>query len=92
MNSSTDWREIAAYVIAGIIVVGFMLVQWWVLSHPVALEAKEIVLRTLGTLDALLVMVAQYLFGSSRGSARKDETLRATMMAAQASGEAGGVR
>lgn len=75
MKAEFDWRELVAYVIAGIIVVGFLSTQWYVLSHQIPDSAREIVLRTLGTLDALLVMVAQYLFGSSRGSRAKDRVI-----------------
>lgn len=73
--SGFDWREFIAYFVAVLIVAGFLAVQYWILSHPVTTDSKEIVLRTLGTLDALLVMVAQYLFGSSRGSKSKDRML-----------------
>lgn len=79
MTTEFDWRELVAYVIAGVIVVGFLVTQYFVLTHPVADGARDIVLRTLGTLDALLVMVAQYLFGSSRGSKQKERIIAESM-------------
>jgi len=82
-----DWRELVAYLIAAIIVVGFLATQWYVLGHPIADSARDIVLRTLGTLDALLVMVAQYLFGSSRGSRAKDRILAEMTPPARSGGE-----
>jgi hypothetical protein len=42
------------------------------MSHIVPQEMREIVLRSMGTLDMALGLVLGYYFGSSAGSARKD--------------------
>lgn len=67
-----DWTP---NVLGAIVVLGFFAVQWYLLDHVIDGEQKDYILRTLGTLDALLVMVFQYFFGSSRGSKEKDAIL-----------------
>lgn len=62
-------------VIAGAIVLGYFAVQWYILSHIVPPEQREIVMRSLGVLDTALGLVLGYYFGSSSGSRLKDEAL-----------------
>ncbi|MBI3481261.1 MAG: hypothetical protein HY016_13060 [Nitrosomonadales bacterium] len=59
-------------ILAAVVVVGYLSVQWYILSHIVPQEMREIVLRSMGTLDMALGLVLGYYFGSSAGSARKD--------------------
>lgn len=59
-------------ILGGIVVIGYLAVQWYILSHIVPTEMREIVLRSMGTLDMALGLVLGYYFGSSAGSARKD--------------------
>lgn len=62
-------------LLAAIIVVGYFLVQWFVLSHVVPVEMRDIVLRSMGTLDMALGLVLGYYFGSSANSHAKDSTI-----------------
>jgi hypothetical protein len=62
-------------ILAAIVVVGYLSVQWYILSHIVPTEMREIVLRSMGTLDMALGLVLGYYFGSSAGSARKDAVI-----------------
>ena len=62
-------------MIAGAIVVGWLCVQWFMLGHVIPAENRELVMRALGTLDAALMFVLGYYFGSSRGSDAKTELL-----------------
>lgn len=59
-------------ILGAVVVIGYLLVQWYILSHIVPQEMREIVLRSMGTLDMALGLVLGYYFGSSAGSARKD--------------------
>jgi hypothetical protein len=61
--------------LAASIVLGYFAVQWFVLSHIIAAEQREIVMRSLGVLDTALGLVLGYYFGSSAGSKLKTEAL-----------------
>ena len=62
-------------ILAAVVVLGYLAVQWYILSHIVPQEMREIVLRSMGTLDMALGLVLGYYFGSSAGSARKDAVI-----------------
>lgn len=59
-------------ILGAVVVIGYLAVQWYIMSHIVPTEMREIVLRSMGTLDMALGLVLGYYFGSSAGSARKD--------------------
>lgn len=59
-------------ILAAVVLIGYLAVQWYIMSHIVPTEMREIVLRSMGTLDMALGLVLGYYFGSSAGSARKD--------------------
>jgi len=63
-------------LLAGIVVCGWMLVQWFLLNHIVPQEMRDIVMRSLGTIDMALGLVLGYYFGSSAGSDKKNELIR----------------
>ncbi|HLP30849.1 MAG TPA: hypothetical protein VK150_05770 [Geothrix sp.] len=66
-------------ILAGVVVVGWLLVTWFLLKHIVPAEGRDLVVRTLGTLDMAVGLVLGYYFGSSASSKGKDELLyRAT--------------
>jgi hypothetical protein len=54
-----------------------MVIQWYILTHIVPPDMRDIVLRSMGTLDMFLGMVLTYYFGSSAGSAKKDAIMAA---------------
>ena len=62
-------------ILAGIVAILWGLVTWFLLKHVVPAEMREIVMRSLGTLDMALGLVLGYYFGSSAGSDRKTELL-----------------
>lgn len=68
--ATQDWTP---NVLAIAILVGFFVVQIYMLGHQIM--NSELVMRGMGTFDALLVMVFSYFFGSSRSSRQKDEVL-----------------
>ena len=52
-------------LLAAVIVLGWFAVQAWLLAHVVPQEMREIIMRTLGTLDMGLGLVLGYYYGSS---------------------------
>lgn len=62
-------------ILAAVVVIGYLAVQWYIMSHIVPTEMREIVLRSMGTMDMALGLVLGYYFGSSAGSARKDAVI-----------------
>lgn len=80
-TASARQREIATAdwtprVIASLIIGLYIVVQWYLLGHVIDSTMREIVLRSLGTLDAALGLVLGYYFGSSYGSHTKDTTIK----------------
>lgn len=61
--------------LAMVVVLGWIGVQFFVLSHVVDASMRELVSRLLGTLDAALMAVLYYYFGSSASSDRKTEIM-----------------
>lgn len=57
--------------LGGLIILGWFAMQWFLLTHVIPAEMREIVLRGLGTLDLAVGLVLGYYFGSSSGSAAK---------------------
>ena len=79
-RASARGREIATHdntprYIAAIVVCGYAMVQWYIMAHIIAPEMREIVMRSMGTLDAALALVLGYYFGSSSSSRAKDATI-----------------
>lgn len=62
-------------ILAAIIISGYFLIQFFVLKHVIPQEMREIVMRSLGTLDMALGMMLGYYFGSSASSKGKDDTI-----------------
>lgn len=61
--------------IAAAVIIGFMVGVWFVSTHQIPAENKEVVITMLGALGALATTVVTYYFGSSRSSRTKDEAL-----------------
>lgn len=77
-RASARQREMAVkdYTPSGlafVVTVAYGFIQYYLLTHIIAAEMREIIMRTLGTLDMALGMVLGYYFGSSLGSRIKDE-------------------
>jgi hypothetical protein len=62
-----------------LVVVAWGLIQYFLLTHIIAQEMRELVARVLGTLDSALMLVLSFYFGSSAGSHAKDEMLQKNM-------------
>lgn len=64
-------------LLAGLIVIGAFVGEGYAMTHVVPTGAEMIVGRVLGTLDAALMCVLYYYFGSSSGSAAKNSIIGA---------------
>lgn len=67
-----DWTP---NVLAVLVIGCFLATQWYLFHHVVPETMKELVARFLGTLDAIVMLVLSFFFGSSRSSHAKDELL-----------------
>jgi hypothetical protein len=50
-------------------------VQGFLLTHVIDGTMRELIARVLGTLDSALMLVLSYYFGSSAGSAEKNQIM-----------------
>jgi hypothetical protein len=62
-------------VLAFVVLITWGFVQYHLLTAVVDASMRELVARLLGTLDAALMAVLYYYYGSSAGSAAKNEAL-----------------
>jgi drug/metabolite transporter (DMT)-like permease len=62
--------------IAFAVLVGFFGAVWLVISHEVNASMRDALLILIGSLGAAFMSVVNYYFGSSSGSARKDELMK----------------
>ena len=58
-----------------LVITAWGIVQYFLLTHVIATEMREIIIRILGTLDAALMLVLSFYFGSSSGSQAKDKMI-----------------
>jgi hypothetical protein len=66
-----------APVVSVLVMVAFGVACWMVLTKSLPAGSQEIALYTMGALQSMAAAVVAYWVGSSAGSARKDEALRA---------------
>ncbi len=62
-------------LLAIIIVGGWIAVQYYLLTHVVPQDMREIIMRMLGMLDAAMTAVLYYHFGSSASSQQKNSVI-----------------
>lgn len=67
-----DWTP---RVLAAAVLLLYALVQWYLLSHVIVEEMRELVMRSLGVLDVALGMVLSYYFGSNAGGRQQSQTM-----------------
>lgn len=66
-----ETKDATTKVLAYIICILYVGVQIFLLTHVIDDDMKEMVMRALGTLDAILGLVFSYYFGSSVGEVRR---------------------
>lgn len=79
-TASARGREIAVKdwtprILAFMFVLGWFTIQGFIMTHVVDAAMRDIVLRTMGTMDMALGLILGYYFGSSAGSRAKDDTV-----------------
>ena len=67
-----ETKDSTTKVLAYIICTLYVGVQLFLLTHVIDDDMKEMVMRALGTLDAILGLVFSYYFGSSVGEVRRE--------------------
>jgi len=68
-------QKIFPYVLAGFIVLGFFALLFTLTYTDVPKENKDLVNMLIGALLTAFATVIAYYFGSSSGSAKKDDTI-----------------
>ena len=72
-----NWqRDYILPTMAAFILIIYGLVQFYILTHVIPVEMRDIVMRSLGTLDAALGLILAYFFGSSNGSEDKNQVIQ----------------
>lgn len=66
-------------ILAALVVSLYIGVQWFLLTRIIDPGMRDIVMRSLGTLDSALGLVLAYYFGSSASSRTKDETIKSAV-------------
>lgn len=77
-----NMRDWAPSVLAMVFVLGFFGAQYLVFTQPAPIGSEAMVARVLGTLDAAIIMILSYYYGTTRGSQRKTELLSQSTPAA----------
>lgn len=67
-----DWTP---RLLAFLFVLGWFTIQAFIMTHVIDKDMRDIVLRTMGTMDMALGLILGYYFGSSSGSQNKDSTI-----------------
>lgn len=73
-----QWKEIYQYVLGAIVILSFFGVLVFMIVEAEQLKGNDnqVLYAMVGTLGSVAVMVASYFFGSSKGSADKNEMLK----------------
>jgi len=72
-----SWKEIYQYALGGIIVLAFFGVLVFMITNAAELKGNDnqVLYSMVGVLGSVTVMVASYFFGSSKGSAEKNDII-----------------
>jgi hypothetical protein len=62
-------------VLATVIVVGWILLMAFLMHSDIPQANREIIIQAVGTMGGALMMVVSFYYGTSAGSAKKDETI-----------------
>lgn len=62
-------------IMAALFLVMYFTIQWYLLRHIIPQEMREIIMRTLGTIDMGVGIILGYYYGTSASSKNKDGLL-----------------
>ena len=68
-------RSFVPALLSILVVCAWAIIQYFLLTHVIAQEMRELVARVLGTLDGALMLVLSFYFGGSSDSQDKDAML-----------------
>ena len=68
-------NDIFKYILGGLVVTGFFVLLYLLVSKTVPLENKDLLNLVVGALIGSFASVVGYFFGSSAGSSVKDKTI-----------------
>jgi hypothetical protein len=68
-------NDIFKYILGGLVVLGFFILLYLLVSKTVPMENKDLLNLVVGALIGSFASVVGYFFGSSAGSARKDDII-----------------
>lgn len=73
-----NWKEIYQYILGAVVILAFFGVLAFMITRAEQLKGNDnqVLYAMVGTLGSIAVMVASYFFGSSKGSADKNEMLK----------------
>jgi len=70
-----DGKKLFQYILGGLIVTGFFVLLYFLVIRPIPEKNSDLLNLIVGALIGNFGAVVSYFFGSSAGSARKDETI-----------------
>lgn len=70
-----DMRDWTPSVLGFVILGGWIWLNYFIFTADIPATNKDFIMRTLGTVDAVVMGVVYFFFGSSAGSARLRDTL-----------------
>jgi hypothetical protein len=69
-------KDIFQYSLGGLIVIGFFLLLYLLITAEVPSTNKDLLNLVVGALIGSFATVVGYFYGSSKGSSEKDETIQ----------------
>lgn len=77
-RSIYDSSKMMTNILAGLIVAGWMALNYYIFSADTKLANMDLVLRTMGTIDMAVGGIIYFFFGSSRGSEKLKDIIANT--------------
>jgi len=71
----TSGKDLFQYILGGLIVAGFFVLLYLLVSRTIPVENKDLLNLVVGALIGSFATVVGYFYGSSAGSAKKDEII-----------------
>ncbi len=70
------WKQIFQYVLAAVIAGALVVVIILLINNTIPTDNKDVLLVVIGVLASAFTAVVSYFFGSSKGSAEKNEMIK----------------
>lgn len=73
-----EMRDWTPKVLAILTLLGYFGLQFYLMTHVIDHEMREMVMRALGTSDALITMVFSYYYSGSNKDTKKQQIIQAS--------------